>query len=102
MPQDWYTTVKYVAPYVTAVMALIGVLATIIFNAKKARALEAEKLEMQRTSLKNALMAELSENGKIVNEAIEHMRQTKEMLERIKAPPGTEGGVEFAKYSDQR
>jgi len=99
MPQDWYTIVKELAPYATAVIALIGVLATIIFNARKARALEADKLEMQRRSLKNALVAELSENAKIVNEAIEHMRKTKEMLEQIKAPADTQGSVEFAKYS---
>ena len=80
MPQDWYTIVKELAPYATAVIALIGVLATIIFNARKARALEADKLEMQRRSLKNALVAELSENAKIVNEAIAYKLTVKKIV----------------------
>jgi hypothetical protein len=99
MTPNWYTVVKDFAPVVAAVVALGGIVMTILWNARKARTLEEFKLDLQRKALCNALAAELRGITKGLNQAIEHLQFTEKMLVDIEAPPDTAGAIEFPTHA---
>jgi hypothetical protein len=87
------------ATLVVGVMSLVGAAAIAIFSARKARHLEVFKLDLQRNELRIAIYAELQGNMSGLDQAIESLKFTQDLLTKIEATPDTEGATEYPTYS---